>query len=148
MRQQKKLSDIMNPNKFVCLGAEDSAVVAARRMMERQVGAIIVTDGGKLCGIVTERDINFRLVAIGRDPATTSVADIMTRNPTAMAPDIAVVDALDAMQKFGYRHMPIVKNGTVIGVISLRDILIEVRKSLEQTIQDSDAFIIGSSTSH
>ncbi|MEI7610399.1 MAG: CBS domain-containing protein, partial [Rhodospirillaceae bacterium] len=114
---------------------------AARKMLECQVGAVLVQAGGDLLGIVTERDINYRLVAIGRDPAGTGLADIMTKNPKTMAPETPVIDALNVMQKNGYRHVPVIEDGKVIAIVSLRDIFLEVRRSLEQDIQDSDEFM-------
>ena len=148
MSQRKKLSDIMNPKKFVCLPGSATAAVAAKKMLERQVGAIVVMEDGKLLGIVTERDINYRLVAIGRDAVNTTLVDIMTRNPKTMPPATPVVDALDLMQKHGYRHVPLAEDGKVIGIVSLGDIFMAVKHALEQDIEDSEQFIVGSGTTH
>ncbi len=142
MPHRKTLSDLINPGKLISLPGDAAAALAARKMMECQVGAVVVQSGGKLLGIVTERDINFRVVAIGRDPTTTSLADIMTKNPKTMPPETPVVEALNLMQKNGYRHVPVVEEGKVIAIVSLRDIFMEVRRSLEQDIQDSDEFIV------
>ena len=148
MGQRKKLSDIMNNKKFVCLPGTAIAAVAAKKMLERQVGAIIVMEDGRLLGIVTERDINYRLVAIGRDPGNNTLVDIMTRNPRTMKPDTPVVDALDLMQKHGYRHVPIEEDGKVIGIVSLGDIFNAVKHALEQDIEDSEQFIVSSGVAH
>ncbi len=142
MPHRKTLSDLINPGKLISLPGDAAAALAARKMLECQVGAVVVLAGGKLLGIVTERDINFRLVAIGRDPVATTLADIMTKNPKTMSPDTPVVDALNLMQKNGYRHVPVVEDDKVIAIVSLRDIFMEVRRSLEQDIQESDEFII------
>ena len=141
MPHRKTLSDIIKPGKMISLPPEAPAALAARKRLECQVGAVLVQVGGDLLGIVTERDINYRLVAIGRDPAGTSLADIMTKNPKTMAPETPVVDALNVMQKNGYRHVPVIEDGKVIAIVSLRDIFLEVRRSLEQDIQDSDEFM-------
>lgn len=148
MGERKKLVDIMNTKKFVCLPTTATAAVAAKKMLERQVGAIVVIEGETMLGIVTERDINYRVVAIGRDPVNTSLADIMTRNPRTMAPNTPLVEALDLMQKHGYRHVPVLENGKPIGLVSLRDIFLEVKRAMEQDIEDSDQFIVSSGTTH
>ena len=148
MGQRKQLSEIMNPKKFVCLPGSATAAMAAKKMLERQVGAIVVMEDGKLLGIVTERDINYRLVAIGRDPGNTTLVDIMTRSPRTMTPDTPVVDALDLMQKHGYRHVPVAEEGKIIGIVSLSDIFNAVKHALEQDIEESEHFIVGSGTTH
>ena len=115
-------------NATVPVADEDATVaVAAKKMLERQVGAVVVMNGSKLAGIVTERDFNFRLVATGRDPATTTLAEIMTPNPKTFGPDTAVMEALEIMQKRAYRHIPIEQDGQIIGIVSLRDIQPVVR---------------------
>ena len=144
MPHRKTLSDLITPGRLISLPPDAAASLAARKMLECQVGAVIVQTGGALVGIVTERDINFRLVAIGRDPAATTLTDIMTKNPKTMPPETPVVDALNLMQKNGYRHVPVVEEGKVIAIVSLRDIFMEVRRSLEQDILESDEFIVSS----
>ena len=148
MAERKKLSDVMNARKFVFLSPDATAATAAKKMLERQVGAIAVMSGSALVGIVTERDINFRLVATGRNPSTTVLGDIMTPSPRTFAPDTLVVEALDVMEQHGYRHVPIEESGEIIGIVSLRDIFMEVQRALEKDIEESDQFIVGSETSH
>jgi CBS domain-containing protein len=144
MTGRKKLSDVMNPRKFVVLPDDATAAAAAKKMLERQVGAVVVMNGAVLAGIVTERDFNFRLVAAGRDPNTTTLAEIMTPNPKTFGPDTPVMEALETMQKRAYRHVPIEHEGKVIGIVSLRDIFLEVKRALERDIVDSEQFIVGS----
>lgn len=147
MTERKTLAQVMSGRKFVSLTGDATAAYAAKKMLERRVGAILVIDDGVLRGIVTERDLNFRVVAIGRDPNLTSLDDIMTRSPHTMNATTPVVEALDAMEKHGYRHVPVLEDGKVLGIVSLRDIFMEVKQALEQDIQDSDQFIVGSGPS-
>ncbi len=146
--RKKKLSDVMNPRKFAALPPEATAALAAKKMLERQVGAIAVMTGDTLVGIVTERDINFRLVAAGRDPVTTTLATLMTPSPRTFPPDTSVADALDVMQKYGHRHVPVEENGQIIGIVSLRDIFMEVKRALEQDVHDTEELIVGPETTH
>jgi CBS domain-containing protein len=96
---------------------------AAVLMKRRKVGALIVVDGGRLAGIFTERDALFRVVAEGRDPQTTRLADVMTRDCQTIGPDKPLGHALHTMYEGGFRHVPVVENGTPVGMVSARDAL-------------------------
>jgi len=96
---------------------------AARLMKERHVGAVLVVEDGKLAGVFTERDILNRVVAEDRDPRTTPLAEVMTRNPQTIHPDKPFPDALHLMYEGGFRHVPVVEDGRAVGVISARDAL-------------------------
>jgi CBS domain-containing protein len=93
---------------------------AARMMADKNAGAVLVIDHDRLVGICTERDIVFRVVARGLDPAATRVADVMTPDPHVVAPDKPFGYALLVMHERGFRHMPVVQDGKVIGMVSAR----------------------------
>ncbi len=109
---------------------------AARLMRDQNVGAVLVTDGATLQGVFTERDALFRVLAAGRDPGTTKVADVMTRSPQTIHPDKPFVEALRLMLEGGFRHVPVVEDGRVLGMVSVRDALdpevYEAKKDLVQ----------------
>jgi CBS domain-containing protein len=94
---------------------------AAHRMVERRVGAILVLDGSRLAGILTERDV-LRAVGTGYDPATL-VSDWMTKSPETIAPDDTIDDALGLMDHGGFRHLPVTEGDELVGIISVRDLL-------------------------
>ena len=96
---------------------------AARLMKEKQVGAILIMDEGRLAGIFTERDALFRVVAESRDAKTTRLAEVMTRNPRTIHPDKPFPDALHLMHEGGFRHVPVVENGRPVGMVSTSDAL-------------------------
>jgi CBS domain-containing protein len=96
---------------------------AARMMADKNAGAVLVIDHDRLVGICTERDIVFRVVAQGLDPATTRLVDIMTRDPQVVAPDKPFGYALLVMHERGFRHMPVVQDGKVIGMVSARSVM-------------------------
>jgi CBS domain-containing protein len=96
---------------------------AALLMKERGKGALLVLDGTKLAGIFTERDALFRVIAAGRDPATTQVGDVMTPQPQSIHPDEPFVNALRVMHQGGFRHLPVVEHGRPLGIVSSRDAL-------------------------
>lgn len=144
MPKRKQISDVMNHQKLVCLPPQTTVSAAARKMFERKVGAVMVTSETSLVGIVTERDINFRVVALGRNPETTLLSDVMTRNPDTLVPDAPVADALDMMQSYGYRHVPVEGKGGVVGIVSVRDLFMEVKRDLEDDIHQREEFMFGS----
>ncbi|MCM2340387.1 CBS domain-containing protein [Rhodoferax sp.] len=98
---------------------------AACVMTRANCGSVLVIDASNtLLGIVTERDLMTRLVAKSLDPATTTVADIMTRGPLCVVPETKVADAVLIMIERGFRHLPIVTdNNKILGVFSVRDAL-------------------------
>ncbi len=126
-----------------CVEPELSVRDAARMLRDRRIGALLVLDRGKLCGIITERDITYRLVADERDPRTTRVADVMTANPATVRPDQTAAEAVEIMKQGGFRHVPVVDGDRLVGIVSLRDLYEAVRKSLEEDLQDAESFIQG-----
>lgn len=94
---------------------------AALAMRRRHVGAVLVGEGQTLAGIFTERDMVDRVVAEGRDPERTALAEVMTADPDTIAPEASAMDALRRMEDGGYRHLPVVERGRLIGIVSRRD---------------------------
>ena len=101
---------------------------AAERMRRSDVGSVIVITGSddeNIVGILTERDV-VRAIADGADPSSTLVGDYMTAGATTASPDESVMEAARTMVGLGIRHLPVVVEGRPVGVVSLRDILIEL----------------------
>jgi CBS domain-containing protein len=116
-----KVSDLQHQQLFTAQ-ADESLDVAADRMNWHQVGALPVLDGQHLAGLITERDLTAAL-AEGADPATTPVSDYMTPAPTVLQPDSELADAAHLMLELGIRHLPVVRAGRLVGVLSMRDVL-------------------------
>lgn len=118
----RKLSDVTLDQDPLVLKSSASVIEACRRMSERRAGSVaIIDDAGRLVGIFTGRDAVCRVLANGRDAATTQLADVMTRNPKTLSPEQNVIDALRLMWDGGFRHLPMVKEGKVVGVVSRGD---------------------------
>jgi CBS domain-containing protein len=117
------LRDLVKDRKVYSIDAGRTVLEAARFMMEHSVGALPVLRNGELVGIVSERDIMNRVVAVGRTPGTTAVSEVMTANPRAVSADETVEECLFMMSEFGFRHLPIVDGNELKGLVSLRDVL-------------------------
>ncbi len=99
----------------------DSLTEVAQRMVERDVGAVLVMVGSELAGILTERDV-LRAVAAGIEEKTV-VSDWMTRDPDTMAPDDTTQQAAVLMIHGGFRHLPLMEGDDVVGMLSIRDLM-------------------------
>lgn len=140
----KIIPHIVN-NQHICeLGENGSAYDAAKQMLDCNVAAVVIVDADrKLIGIVTERDITRRVIARDLDPKKTRLADIMTANPDTLGPDDSPLNALELMRTREYRHLPVVDQGRVVGMVSIRDLYAAVKIELEHDIRETEAFVFG-----
>jgi CBS domain-containing protein len=104
------------------IGPEATVAEAAEALMAESVGSLAVVEGRRLVGIITERDV-VRAVSEGADPEEESVADWMSEAPDTFAPDVEVSEAASWLLEMGYRHMPVMQDGELLGIVSIRDIL-------------------------
>lgn len=126
---------IIEDQQLVTATADMSVAAASRLMKEKSIGALLVLDRGRLAGIFTERDALFRVIAAGRSPDMTTLAEVMTPNPRTIAPDRPFCHALHLMYEGEFRHVPVVDNGRPLGMVSARDAL---GPDLKQFISDLD----------
>lgn len=126
------LREIVKDRRVYSIDAGRTVLEAARYMMEHNIGALPVLRNGELAGMFSERDIMNRVVAVGRTPGSTSVAEVMTANPRAVAADETVEECLFIMREFGFRHLPIVEGKELKGLVSLRDILMRQSAEIER----------------
>jgi CBS domain-containing protein len=118
----RKLSDVILEQHPLTMNETASVMAACERMRDTQAGSVLVTgDNGRLVGIFTGRDAVCRVVAAGRDAATTRLADVMTAKPATMSPEQTAIDAMRLMWDGGFRHVPLVRNGRILGVVSRGD---------------------------
>ena len=117
----RKLTDIVEGQTLLTLGEDASVQEACRCIWEHRKGSVLVVDRQqRLGGIFTGRDA-VRTLAEGRNAEETVLADAMTRNPITASPRERAVDALRKMNDYGFRHLPLVENGRILGVVSRRD---------------------------
>jgi CBS domain-containing protein len=116
---------------------------AVHAMMNDKVGALAVTEGGKLLGVFTERDLMTRVVARGRDPATTPVGEVMTAPVQAVPDDTSVRRAAALMRANHFRHLPIVdENGELLCMVALRFLLYDVLDDLAAKVDDLEGYLM------
>ena len=116
------VKDCMNRN-VIAIAPEESVAVAARMMARHNVGALPVRDRfGVLCGIVTDRDMILRCVALNRSPEQTTVCRVMTNRVAAVSPDTSLSHAAARMAKEQVRRLPVVEGRRLVGMVSLGDL--------------------------
>ena len=118
----RKIADIVRNQDPVMLPPYASVIEACRQMRERRVGAVLVTDQERrLIGIFTGRVAVHRVLAEGKDAANTSLAEVMTPDPKTLPPGKLAIEALRLMEDGRHRHVPIVEDGRVVGIVSRFD---------------------------
>lgn len=98
---------------------------AARKMRDKDIGSVVVTENGSICGIVTDRDLSIRAIADGKDPKKTKLGEICSRSLKTLAPDDAAETAVKLMREQAIRRLPVVENGKAVGILSLGDLAIQ-----------------------
>ncbi len=96
---------------------------AVRTMTSRGIGAVVVLEGETLAGIFTERDALNRVLAAGRDPTAVAVCEVMTADPIRIAPSTTVGEAMDLITTRRFRHLPVVEQGRLVGLVSSGDLM-------------------------
>ena len=130
----RKFSVVTLEHRPITMNEAASVTDACNRMRDHRAGSVLVTgQADRLVGIFTGRDAVCRVLAQRRDPSTTHLAEVMTRDPAAMSPDGTAFDALRMMSDGGFRHVPLVKNGRILGLVSRGDF-----KGLEQELDERE----------
>ena len=126
-----KVSDIMT-KQVIGIGAEESVEVAERTLTRHNIGALPVCSAdGKLCGMVTDRDLVTRCVAANKPTAATTVRQVMSTQVHCATPDMAIGTAAHLMGRQGVRRLPVVENGKLCGMLSLGDIACYEESSMD-----------------
>ena len=136
----RKIENFMKP-KVHQLPPDATVYQAAHLMMQKNCAAVVVSAKGRLEGIFTTGDLAKRVAAAKRDPAKTKLADVMTRQPHTVKPATLAIDALRMMQDGRYRHLPVIDQGRIVGIVSRRDffgqeqVIIEDEDRLSETMR-------------
>ena len=137
----KPVMELLDQQEVHCLHKDESVLEAAQQMSEWKVGAVIVLDGARLVGIFSERDLMTRVVSQGLAPATTPVGQVMTPNPVVVDANSTVEQCLRIMNQAKCRHLPVVRDGNLVGILSMRDLLQSDLREKDDEIEMMRAFI-------
>ena len=138
------IPDVVKDRAVLCMAPNGSVLEGAQELAKENVAAVcIVDDGGSLVGIVTERDMTQRVLAEGKDPAATKLSEIMTDSPETLAPSDTAMDALQLMHNNNFRHLPVVDEGKVLAMVSIRDLYAVVNEELSEDLKNIEAFAFG-----
>lgn len=118
--------------RLVVLNPSTSALEAARAMENNEIGTIVVQDGGRVVGIVTDRDLATRVVGHGRDGGATPLSEVMSRDVAALSPDASRMDAIRLMQERNVRRIPLVEGERIVGIVTLDDLLLDEAAPLDE----------------
>ena len=119
------IREVMSPNPQT-LPQTATVMEAAQSMRRHDIGDVVVMDDGRLCGILTDRDIVVRALAEGKDPARTKVGDICSRELITVSADRSVGEAVRLMREHAIRRLPVEERGRIIGMLSLGDLALDI----------------------
>ena len=120
----------------------DTVVEALRQMREKRVRSVLVIDDDVLVGIVTQGDCAIKVLLPGLDAKQTPVGQVMTGNPVTVKPDDQLKDCMTMMAERGFRHLPVLDAGKVVGVISIGDVVKNIIRDLEHNVGDLMGYIM------
>ena len=112
-------------------------------MAERNIGALPVVQGGRLIGMLSERDYTRKVMLMGRTSRDTLVSEIMTQNPVTVGPDNTVSDCMEIMTEQRVRHLPVVENGELLGILSIGDLVKWIISAQTATIEHLTRYVFG-----
>lgn len=142
MRTVRQLLDA-KPAEIVSIGPDAPVIEALRRMAEREIGALLVMEGPELVGIVSERDYARKVVLLGRASVDTPVREVMTRAVRFVHPSHSAEQCMALMTENRLRHLPVVDEGRVAGLVSIGDLVKSVISEQQFIITEMERYITG-----
>lgn len=128
---------------IISITEEASVLDAIKMMAERSIGSLLVMEGGELKGIVTERDYARKVIVKGRSSKSTQVGEIMTTDVCTATTQQTVNDCMTVMTERRIRHLPVVEDGEVLGLISIGDLVQAIIADQQEEIQQLEQYISG-----
>lgn len=141
MATVKHLVDSKTDSTHYAVKADETVLKALRVMKGANIGSVLVMDEGSIIGIFTERDYVQKGELEGRAAATTPVREVMTEEMYTVTTDTSTDECMAVMMKFHIRHLPVVENGTLVGIISMRDVIAAALEEREIKIKGLEDFI-------
>ena len=126
----------------------DTVYRALQLMAENNVGAVVVSDGGHMVGIFTERDYCRKIILMGRSSLNTPIGEIMTKKMITVKPEQTLEECLELMTKYHIRHLPVEEGEKLVGVVSMRDVMQMIISVKQDRIERLENYILGTDYSH
>ena len=144
MTTVRHLLDVKSTSRNFSVESTDTVLRALQVMAEAHIGAVLVTEGGKIVGIYTERDYLYKGEIEGRVAKETKVKDVMTSKMVTVTKDTTVDQCMGLMKQHRIRHLPVVENGQLVGLVSMRDVMVAAIENRESEIRGLENYILGS----
>ncbi|HUJ18673.1 MAG TPA: CBS domain-containing protein [Nitrospirota bacterium] len=143
MRTSITVSQILNAkgHEYWYMGPSATAYEALEHMADKNVGALLVMEEGRLEGVFSERDYARKVILKGKSSKNTKVGDLMTREPITITPDQSLRECMVLMTNNHIRHVPVVDGDTVLGIVSIGDVVNTIIAEQEATIEDLESYI-------
>ncbi len=132
---------VIRPHRLVTAPPTASVLEVSRIMTDARVGAIPIVQGERIVGIFSERDLMTRIVVPGRDPQRALVLEVMTHEVLTAAPDDTRSECLERMREARCRHLPVIENGRLIAMLSMRDLLRDEIEEQDEEIRGLRAYL-------
>lgn len=136
-----RISDLIKTQETYHAELGHTVLETVRAMVQRNIGAVPVMHKGQLVGIFSERDLMSRVVAEGRNPAATYMAEVMTDDPLTISTDEDLENCMALMRRHGFRHLPVCCQGQLVGIVSLRDIMLHDLDEKDDEVRMMRAYI-------
>ena len=136
-----RISDLIKTQETYQAELGHTVLETVRAMVQRNIGAVPVMHKGQLVGIFSERDLMSRVVAESRDPAATYMAEVMTDDPLTISTDEDLESCMALMRRHGFRHLPVCCQGQLVGIVSLRDIMLHDLDEKDDEVRMMRAYI-------
>lgn len=140
-----KVQNILQGKGRNIFSVEPTTVVyaAIEVMAQKNIGGLLITENGKLVGIFTERDYARKLILKGKSSKDTTIGELMTKNPFTVTLDSSIEECMELMSNRRIRHLPVLDNGELVGVISIGDVVRYIIEEQKSIIEHLEHYIAG-----
>ena len=143
MTTVRKLLETKASSTNFSIASTDTVLQAVKMMTEHHIGALLVTEGGKIVGIYTERDYLYKGENEGRAAKDTKIKDVMSVRMITVTKDTTADQCVELMKQYNIRHLPVVENDQLIGLVSMRDVIAAAFENKESEIRGLENYIMG-----
>ena len=144
MTTVRKLLETKASDTNFSIATTDTVLQAVKKMTEVHIGALLVTEGEKIVGIYTERDFLYKGEIEGRVAKDTKIKDVMVSEMITVTKDSTVEECVELMKQYNIRHLPVVENNQLVGLVSMRDVIAAAFENKESEIRGLENYIMGS----